>query len=612
MARRLAALAAACGVLLAGPAFAGPAGPVALGHADLAASIPGIGEVVAETPTELRLVFTERFEPAFSSLDLLDPSGATILDDAGAPDPQDPYLLVAPLPELPAGDGIYTVRWQALSSADGHTTSGTYTFGVGDVAPPPGGVDVGGGGSLHAGHGAGLAILETESRALSYLGLLLAVGLPVIGWLVLRRPIPARVLAGVLGLSAFGSVGLLLVSATTAGVDPLAYATTGRSGLLFTARTAIAILGALAVWLAGRAPRPRLAGGLAAAFGFVGLVAVALVGHASAFASPAPTVAIVLHLAAAGVWVSGLTALAWRAVTRDGGAPPIGELVPRFTGLALVAVALIAITGIYSDWVQTRDLLGFGTPYGLALLVKVVIVAGALAFGFLNFLDGGHDRAFLGGFRARILVEASLAVVVVLATGNLTSGSPPATARAIELERAISSAAALGDGTALVLEPGRPGPTRFTATIETAGEYADAVLSLERLDVAGEPTRFPLRRVEADGPARHVVDGTLIQAGTRWSASILALDAAGVEIARARYQFEMGPDGLVAGRATPAIDPSLVVVAILLLGGLLVTVFAVAGGGLPRADLRTARLASVAGSLAGAGLAVVILVAGEL
>ncbi len=48
-------------------------------------------------------------------------------------------------------------------------------------------------------------------------------------------------------------------------------------------------------------------------------------------------------------------------------------VIPRFSALALVSVALIALTGIYADWVQTRDLLGFDTPYEINLLVKILV-----------------------------------------------------------------------------------------------------------------------------------------------------------------------------------------------------------------------------------------------
>jgi copper transport protein len=607
-ARRAAALVAASGLLLVGSALAGPTSSV-LAHAELSASIPGLGAVVETPPTELRLTFSEPFEPSFSSLDLLDPTGQTVVADAGDPDPADPYTLVAPLPEL--GDGIYTVTWQALSTADGHTTSGTFTFGVGDVAPPTGNADLGGG-SLHEGHGAGLIILETESRAVSYLGFLLAFGLPIIGWLVVRRTTSSRAIVAALAASIVGSAGLLLVSATFGGADPLAYATTGRTGQLLTARIVIAVAGAVLVWVIGRAGQARAAAVVGCAAGFAGFIAIGLGGHASAYDSAAPLVAIVVHLSAAAIWLSGVVTLAWLAISRSDEPVPFDELVPRFSAIALVAIGIVALTGIYADWIHTRNPLDFSTSYSVALLAKIVIAAFALAFGALNYVDGGRDRPRLGGFRRRVGIEALLAVAVVVATGNLTSGSPPAQSMPSELARAVSSATALGPGTSLAMEPGRPGPTRFIATLDPTDAYATVDLALERLDRTSEPTRYPMRQVEGDGPPRYLVDGTLIEPDSTWSASIITVNEAGVEIARSRYQFEMDASEIVAGLATPAIDPALIVATLLIAFAIILAVFALAGYALPRTDLRTSRIASLTGSVAGAALGAIILFGGQV
>ena len=97
-------------VLLAGPVLAGPAldrdaGLVAVGHSQLVSSSPGAGEVVATPPTEIRLVFSEPIDPAYTSLDLLDGTGKAILVGAGTADPSDPRTLVAP---IPAGSPLAT------------------------------------------------------------------------------------------------------------------------------------------------------------------------------------------------------------------------------------------------------------------------------------------------------------------------------------------------------------------------------------------------------------------------------------------------------------------------------------------------------------------------
>ena len=53
-------------VLLVGPALPGSAGGRALAHAQLVASSPGAGTTVPEPPAEIRLIFSEPLEAAFS------------------------------------------------------------------------------------------------------------------------------------------------------------------------------------------------------------------------------------------------------------------------------------------------------------------------------------------------------------------------------------------------------------------------------------------------------------------------------------------------------------------------------------------------------------------
>ena len=84
VARALAALVTVAVLLLLGPATAGP-GSVVSAHAQLVSSSPGAGEALdaGDAPAELRLVFSEPLEAAYSSLDLADASGTLLLEGAG-------------------------------------------------------------------------------------------------------------------------------------------------------------------------------------------------------------------------------------------------------------------------------------------------------------------------------------------------------------------------------------------------------------------------------------------------------------------------------------------------------------------------------------------------
>lgn len=110
--------------LAAGPAFA---------HAKLLSEVPAAVDAATPAPapvplTELRLVFSEQLNLTFSKLKLTDAAGKEVALGALALDPKDDKTLLAPLTgTLPVGD--YTVDWTAVS-ADGHKTTGTYTFKV--------------------------------------------------------------------------------------------------------------------------------------------------------------------------------------------------------------------------------------------------------------------------------------------------------------------------------------------------------------------------------------------------------------------------------------------------------------------------------------------------
>ena len=69
--------------MLAAPAFPGGAGSHVLAHAQLVASSPGAGAIVAESPAELRLIFSEVLEAQVTSLDVVAQDGTSILRAAG-------------------------------------------------------------------------------------------------------------------------------------------------------------------------------------------------------------------------------------------------------------------------------------------------------------------------------------------------------------------------------------------------------------------------------------------------------------------------------------------------------------------------------------------------
>jgi methionine-rich copper-binding protein CopC len=75
----------------------------------------------------VKLYFTERLEPAYSSVRVLNAREAQVDRRDSRVDRANPALLRATLPPLPAG--TYTVRWRVLS-IDADVTDGAFTFTI--------------------------------------------------------------------------------------------------------------------------------------------------------------------------------------------------------------------------------------------------------------------------------------------------------------------------------------------------------------------------------------------------------------------------------------------------------------------------------------------------
>lgn len=94
-------------------------------HAFLDHAEPRVGNKVGNPPKEVTLWFTQKLEPAFSSVTVTSPSGQRI--EAGKARVNGNQMSVS---VKGGGAGIYHVNWRVLS-VDTHTTDGSFTFEVG-------------------------------------------------------------------------------------------------------------------------------------------------------------------------------------------------------------------------------------------------------------------------------------------------------------------------------------------------------------------------------------------------------------------------------------------------------------------------------------------------
>ncbi len=201
-----------------------------------------------------------------------------------------------------------------------------------------------------------------------------------------------------------------------------------RASLVRILACAGLMAGALAL---GR--RPRQAIWWWGLLGLAGLLAAsgAWMSHAAARLEHRHTLLVLdaLHQFAVAVWVGGLIHLMAVAYRRGEHPWPV-SLLRRFSAMALAAVVTLVTAGVgltvyYVDGLHAL----LGTAYGLMVMTKVVILAGLLLLGALNFLfvrrlppssEVTQDR-----LRRFVEVELGVGVTVLFAAASLTS-LPPA------------------------------------------------------------------------------------------------------------------------------------------------------------------------------------------
>jgi copper transport protein len=490
-------------------------------HAVLTDSNPKINQVIeaaSDMPGELTLSFSEPVALGFSRITLLAQSGQTLETGDVTPANNELTALKVSLPEL--RQGVYLVSWQALSTVDGHTTTGSFAFGVG-----VGQLEVQ---SQATASEAQITPLSTAARWLTLLGIVLLIGLFSFR-LLLWHPLlgddevseAERAVDRRFSAVCFGA-GLLSWTLTAAGLaftfidqfrlydgmqDSLQAAGFGDwvattfGGAWMRRLVLLVPLGATLGQLRTQSRWPVVTDSnadddsSATIWEWIGLgIAVtlaftsALISHSAALQQGAEA-AIAIdfgHVLAAGFWAGGLVFLAlalWttRTLPAESRAWFNLNLNLNFSALAALSVGLLLASGGYLAWqhVGSWNALA-GTSYGLLLLAKVGLALLALAIAALNLLyvkprlyaayeqpDDAARAAIIPRFRRLVWSEALAALLILSAAGVLTNMQ-----RAIDAPLLSDSAQVLamsqmveGVEIGLQVEPARIGPSRFTVTL---------------------------------------------------------------------------------------------------------------------------------------------------
>ncbi|HLK45286.1 MAG TPA: copper resistance protein CopC [Acidimicrobiales bacterium] len=430
-------------------ALAWPA--AAQAHARLIASTPANGQVVHTAPTAAVMQFDDGVVVGPGNA-AVDAGGHSVLDGVAR---ARGHVLTIPLGRLEQGS--YTVRWSVVSD-DGHNESGIVAFAVGTGQPHA---------TLTARSG-GPPAGDVFDRWLLIAGILVAGGASLFAAAIGRsRRVVLLVLAAFTAAAAGAALEWHRVPAGT------------RFGHAMLAVVAVAVVGgAIAAASAFRpAATPLLTVPAAAA-----VVATSVSGHAVDAGVPRYQVAAdIVHLGAASVWVGGLAAVALT-----------GAGARRFSPIALVAVATVAVTGAIRalSELSAVDQL-WSTSYGRALIAKTAILAGLVSLAVQSRRRAHHDapglrRTVAGELVLGVLLVVAVAVLTAVAPGRISSAAPAVAVTsgrpAVAPPGALTLARQLGPyGVAVAVSPGTGS---LPVQVTVLGPQGSGVAGL-KVEVAG-------------------------------------------------------------------------------------------------------------------------------
>lgn len=478
----------------------------ALAHAILLRSNPQTNAVLAAPPIQVELFFSEPLEANLCSISVLDSNGIVV--DAGdvRVDPSDATRMTVSLRSL--SDGVYTVTWKVVSAADGHQTVGSYPFAVGN-----------------ANASAVQAIQQSSSARLPFSALFAKfVMLAALALLAGQRLFSALVWGPALRshqnevvkpavwqtLYRMALTGVLLSIAI--GILAQAGQTTSRElsfpwdqavgrvliesrlGLIWLVRLAVALF---AAWLASRRAT-RFTEWFSFALFLSLLLTITLTSHAAAETKPLlPILADWIHLIGMAFWLGGVVYFYTgirhlQQTTEPLQTRLISLLTRRFSIHAMIAVALIGITGLYAAGLRVGTWSALWTTlYGHVLLVKQGFVAGLLLIAAINLLIISprlHRERLQGTGNATLVTTFGRILIVELALMGLL----------------------LASVSFLTYIP--PAKTILPNTVFTADQQADDL----KIKININPARvgenvFMLVMVEPDGQALHTAKAVLLR-----------------------------------------------------------------------------------------------------
>jgi copper transport protein len=302
--------------------------------------------------------------------------------------------------------------------------------------------------------------------------------------------------------------GLLVIVLIPLRAAPLRGSTQDGGGVMLAGAGGTPVqAGALALPSEGRL---LLRDGLALGAGLMALLAVALSGHAASVTGSLASFAVPvdwLHLAATSAWVGGIWYIAAALLPSIRQASPVERgrvlesMLPLFSPIAFTAIGVLTLAGIFNTDVHLTSLSQFVTTgYGLALLVKLILVATmlvlsawhvwrvrprlsrALARNRATAAAGERVQALVTRLEGLLRAEAALGVGVVacVAVMGLLGGSLNTLHSTGGQPIVLKQNTAGGYSIQLAIAPVQIGTSTATVTVKDAsGRVVEGAVSID-------------------------------------------------------------------------------------------------------------------------------------
>lgn len=551
--------------------------PPVYAHAVPVSSSPRPNTILETAPDKVSIQFSEPVAPDLSRITVLTQAGQEVETGVLHTNDDNTTLSVS-LPLL--NSGTYLVSWQVLSTVDGHTTNGSFSFGVGvtSLGLATGGTDT----------NVRISSLSIASRWATLLGIALLAGFYAFRLFVLPATISLdrahlRLLS--VGLILLGA-GLLLTLIDQSQQFDLWQITifqtwmSTRFGQMWLVRLFLTGLSGyllVALWRGNSGKRsggqeseqPRQATGSPALFWWFGLLLSLCLGFTNSMVSHsaalregqlATTLVDLAHIAAASVWVGALLQLAltlWQSRNLPGqerGRLNL-ELNLNFSVLGAAAVGVLILSGSFLAYTHVASWTALvGTPYGLTLMTKIALALPPFIIAAINLLvikpllaQAQTQPAIVQQFSRLVRLETFIAILILLAAGIL-----------IELQRAADAPLLADDpgrmvseytvddlNVTLAVEPALIGNNTFDIFLnDLEGNPIDDSEVTVRFTFLGQSLGADEGEAIAQGNGHYQLQGSYISLIGEWQIEV-AIRQPGTYDSFAPYRLEAGLGGTI-------------------------------------------------------------------